>query len=88
MFIKQKVPNAGFPRDTSPKKYRFRKFLLIELKLLNYPSLGPHFGQNSPNDQFSSYLGFWTTRHTLTNSEKKLEYSMRGMASRGAQSYP
>ena len=58
MFIKQKVHNVGFPRDTSPKKYRFQKFLLIELKLLNYPFLGPHFGQNSKNDQFSPYVGF------------------------------
>ena len=58
MFTEQKVPNTVFPRDTNSKKYQFRKFLLIELKLLNYPFLGPHFGQNSKNDQFSPYVGF------------------------------
>ena len=29
----KKNPNAGFPRDTSPKKYQFQNFLLIDLKL-------------------------------------------------------
>ena len=32
MFMKQKVPNAGYPGDTSQKNYHFRNFLLIDLK--------------------------------------------------------